>query len=297
MNANSSRPLDLAGVLIAVMLCVTWGFNQVAIKLAIPDIPPLTQAAIRTAGAVVLVTGWAWVRGIRLTARDGTLLPGIAAGLLFGIEFLLIYKSLTWTTASRAVLFIYTAPFFVVLGARWFLPGDRFHLSQWVGLGLSFIGMMVAFGMPTPSGNPGELMGDLMNLAAAVFWAATTLVIKASPLNRVVAEKTLLYQIGIAVPMLALGALLFGERITAFPSAVGWASMAFQTIWVAGFTFVLWFTLVTQYSATRLSVFTFLTPLCGVAAGHFVLGEPLTPAFVLAVGLVGAGLVIVNRPG
>jgi drug/metabolite transporter (DMT)-like permease len=51
-----------------------------------------------------------------------------------------------------------------------------------------------------------------------------------------------------------------------------------------------------RYSASRLSVFTFLTPLFGVAAGHLVLNEPLTPAFALAVGSVAAGLLLVNRP-
>ena len=46
------------------------------------------------------------------------------------------------------MLFIYLAPFFVVLGARSFLPADRFGAAQWLGLGLSFAGMVVAFGVP-----------------------------------------------------------------------------------------------------------------------------------------------------
>jgi len=53
---------------------------------------------------------------------------------------------------------------------------------------------------------------------------------------------------------------------------------------------------VQRYSASRLAAFTFLTPLFGVAAGHLVLSEPLTPAFAAAVVLVAAGLVLVNRP-
>ena len=77
--------------------------------------------------------------------------PASSPALLFGVEFLLIYRGLLYTTASRAVLFIYLAPFFVVLGARWFLPGDRFGLMQWVGLLLSFAGMVVAFGVPAPA--------------------------------------------------------------------------------------------------------------------------------------------------
>jgi drug/metabolite transporter (DMT)-like permease len=56
------------------------------------------------------------------------------------------------------------------------------------------------------------------------------------------------------------------------------------------------FALIVKYSASRLSAFTFVTPLCSVAAGHLVMGGPLTPAFGFAVALVAAGLILANRP-
>jgi drug/metabolite transporter (DMT)-like permease len=292
----TARPLDAFAVLLTVALCFSWGFNQVAVKLAIAEVPPLIQAAIRSTGAALIVAAWARLKSVPLLDRDRTLLPGIIAGVLFGAEFLLIYRGLLWTTASRAVLFIYLAPFFVVLGARWFLPGDRFGLSQWIGLALSFAGMVVAFGLPTPAADPRQLIGDIMMVAAAAAWAATTLVIKASALARASSEKTLLYQLVVSAPMLALGAVVFGERMTAMPSLVPLASLAYQTVWVVSVTFMLWFALIVRYSASRLSVFTFLTPLFGVAAGYLVLGEPLTLAFAAAVALVAAGLILVNRP-
>jgi drug/metabolite transporter (DMT)-like permease len=70
----------------------------------------------------------------------------------------------------------------------------------------------------------------------------------------------------------------------------------YQTIWVAGVTFLAWFSLVQRYSASRLSAFTFLTPLFGVVGGHLVLGEPLSIGFGIAVLFVAGGLVLVNRP-
>ena len=118
-----TRPLDAVAAAIVVVLCLSWGFNQVAMKLAIHDIPPLMQATIRSVVAALLVAGWCRLRGIPMFARDGTLSAGLAAGVLFGAEFILIYQGLVYTTATRAVLFIYLAPFFVVLGARIFLPG------------------------------------------------------------------------------------------------------------------------------------------------------------------------------
>ena len=289
------RRLDPLAAAIMVVLCLSWGFNQVATKLAIHDIPPLTQATIRSIVAALIVALWCKARGIPLLARDGTLLPGLAAGMFFGIEFILIYQGLAYTTAMRATLFIYLAPFIVVLGARIFLPADRFHLPQWLGLALSFAGMLVAFGLPTPAMDPRQILGDVMMVGAALFWAATTLLTKASALNRVTAEKTMLYQLVVSAPIMAVAAFVFGEHLPHAPSALATAALAYQTIWVVSLTFVVWYALVRRYSANRLSAFTFLTPLFGVAAGHLVLGEPLTPAFAAAVAMVAGGLVLVNR--
>jgi len=290
-----TRPLDAFATAVMLGLCLSWGFNQVAGKIAIQDIPPMIQASLRSVGAALIVAVWVKARGMALFARGGTLVVGLVAGTLFSLEFTLIYQGLAWTTASRAVLFVYTAPFFVVLGARWFLPADRFHWSQWTALLLSFGGIVLAFGLPTPAADPRQAIGDVMMLGGAISWAATTLVIKASSLNRISAEKVMLYQLVVSGPVLALCAFVFGEKMTAMPSVLALGAFAYQTVWVVSVTFVAWFALVARYSTNRLSAFTFLTPLFGVAAGHFVLGEPLTPAFAAAVALVAGGLVLVNR--
>jgi drug/metabolite transporter (DMT)-like permease len=294
--SSSARPLDATAVAVTIVLCLSWGFNNVAIKLAIHDIPPLIQSSVRSALAAILVGLWTQARGVPLFRRDGTMRAGILAGVLFALEFLLIYRGLVWTTATRAVLFLYLAPFFVVIGSRSLIPGDRFHISQWLGLLLSFAGIVIAFGLPTPASDPRQALGDIMLVGAAMAWAATTLVIKVSPLNRISAEKTLLYQLVVSAPLLAGGAVIFGEHIQALPSPVALGAFAYQTIWVVSVTFAVWFALIVRYSAARLSVFTMLVPLFGVAAGHIVLNEPLTPAFAVAVALVAAGLLLVNRP-
>lgn len=281
---------------VILVLCLSWGFNNVAVKFALSDIPPLIQSSVRSTGAALMVAIWARLRGVSLTGRDQTLVPGVIAGFLFGLEFLLIYRGLAWTTASRGVVFLYTAPIFVALGARWFLPGERLAPLQWAGLALSFVGVAVAMGVPAPAAGPRQFLGDLMLLGGGAAWAATTLIVKAGTLARAPFEKTLLYQLVISAPMLALGVLIFDEKLTEVPSALSLASLVYQTIWVAGITFLAWFALIMRYSASRLSSFTFLTPLFGVAAGNLFLGETITPAFLLAAGLVVAGLVLVNRP-
>jgi drug/metabolite transporter (DMT)-like permease len=290
-----TRPLDLTGAAIVVGLCLCWGFNQVSIKLALTGYPPFIQGAIRSVLATLGVAAWCWMRGIPLFARDGSLKGGLLAGVLFGAEFILIFQGLLYTTATRATLFLYVAPFFVVLGSRIFLPMDRFSPQQWLGLALSFAGMIVAFGAPTPALDPRQMIGDVMMVVAAALWAGTTLTIKASRLNAAPAEKVMLYQLVVSAPMLAVAALVMGERLTEMPSAIATGALAYQTFFVVSITFVIWFAMIARYSATRLSAFTFLSPLFGVAAGHLVLNDPLTPAFMVAVVLVAAGLLLVNR--
>jgi drug/metabolite transporter (DMT)-like permease len=295
VNQNTSRPLDAVAALIMLGLTLSWGLNQVSVKLALPEIPPFIQATVRSIGAFAIIAIWARMRGVSLNARDGTLAGGIAAGVLFGVEFLLIFPALQFTTASRATLFIYTAPFFVALGSG-FLRGERLRVIQWLGLLCSFAGLIVAFGVPDASRDGRQLLGDIMMVGAGAAWGATTLVIKASRLRSAPAEKVLAYQLAVSIPMLAVGALLIGERMAAMPSAFSLGWLAYQTFWVVSLTYAVWFAMVQRYSASRLSAFTFLTPLFGVASGHFVLGEPISWAFGAAVALVIAGLVLVNRP-
>ena len=171
------------------------------------------QATIRSFVATFLIAAWCRLRGIPLFNRDGTLWCGLAAGALFAIEFILIYQGLLYTTATRAVLFIYLAPFFVVIGARFVLPADRFGAAQWLGLGMSFVGMLIAFGLPTPALDPRQHIGDTMMVGGALFWAATTLTIKASALTRASAEKVMLYQLVVSGPLMALAAFVVGERM------------------------------------------------------------------------------------
>ncbi len=106
----------------------------------------------------------------------------------------------------------------------------------------------------------------------------------------------MLYQLVVSIPILTLGAIVFGERITHAARRARGRSLLYQTVWVVSITFVIWFALVVRYSASRLSAFTFLTPLFGVAAGYLVMGDPITPGFALAVVMVIGGLVLVNRP-
>jgi len=291
----TERPLDTSAIALVLLLCLTWGFNQVVVKLVLPEIPPLTQAFLRSLGGLAVILLVAQVRRVKLLTPDGTLRAGLWAGTLFGIEFIFLYSGLLWTTASRASVFLYTAPFFVAFGSYRYL-GERLSRLQWAGLALSFIGVAVAIGVPQPNVDGKVMLGDAFMIAAGSLWAATTLIVKASRLRYAPAEKGLGYQLVVSLPILGAAALVSGESISRFPGTTSSLLMVYQAVWVIGATFLLWFGMIKTYSASKLSAFTFVTPLFGVAAGYFILGEPLTAAFGVAAVLVTAGLYLVNRP-
>ncbi len=293
--------LDGRAIAIMLVLCAAWGLQSVAIKVAVADVPPVLQAAIRSVGAAMLVWLWAASRRARLFAADGTLWAGLGAGLLFGTEFLFLYWGLEYTTASRGVLFLYTSPFVVALGVHLLIPGERLNRWQGVGLLCAFAGVAAAFSdglrMPTPT----QMIGDAMILLAAVLWGATTVLIKASSLSRAPAVKTLFYQLGVSALILPLASLALGESWAVLSGdrpvgGMAMAGIAYQTIGVAFVSYLTWFWLITRYPAGRLAAFSFITPLFGMLAGGLLLGEPLTPGLLVAGVLVAIGIRLVNAP-
>ena len=196
---------------ILVVLCASWGMQQVSIKVAVEGISPVLQAGIRSVGAAVLVCIWVRVRRIPLRDKDGTFWWGVAAGLLFAGEFLLLYWGLEYTQASRSAVLMYVSPFVVALGAYLFIPGETLRPIQVGGLICAFCGLMAAFSESLTLPTLRMLVGDAMVFAAGIFWGATTVLVKASPLGRVAPAKTLLYQLAVSAVLLPIGALVLGE--------------------------------------------------------------------------------------
>jgi drug/metabolite transporter (DMT)-like permease len=298
MNDARHSRLDTRAVALLLACCVTWGLAQVAAKVALVDIPPLTQAALRSAGAALLVLAWSRWRGIALFERDGTLAGGLLAGALFAAEFGCIFVGLQFTSASRMVVFIYLAPFFVSALLPLVVRGERMTALQWAGLTVAFSGVAWAFAeafAPGAAAPPTQWIGDALGVAAALFWALTTVSIRGSRLGAAVAEKTLLYQLAISAAALALAAAFAGEAWPQRWSALSLGSLAFQTVIVTFASYLAWFWLVRHYVATRLSAFTLLTPVFGLLAGVVLLGEPLTMRLVAALAAVVVGLLLMNR--
>jgi drug/metabolite transporter (DMT)-like permease len=240
------------------------------------------------------LSAWCALRGVPFVRSGGHLGYGIAIAALFSTEFALLYTGLLYTTASRGILFLYMAPFIVAGGAHFILPGERLRGARVLGLVLAFGGLALAFadGLRLPSGR--ELLGDSLELAAAIAWAATTLFIKARG-HGMGPHTTLFYQLaGSAVLLFILSRALGEPGVIALTSAVI-LSMVYQTVVIAFATYLAWLWLLARYPASVLSAFSFWTPLFGLLASALVLGESITAALAVAMGLVAVGIYLVNR--
>ncbi len=297
MQDARSVPATIAAV--QVGLCAIWGLGQIATKVGIAGISPLWQAGLRSLGACILVLAWMVARGLPVARRDGTLWPGLAIGVLFALEFVCLYIGLVYTGAARATLLIYTAPFVVAIGTHFFVPGDRLSRNKLLGLLLAFAGVVLAFRDRVAGGSAAAdadaLLGDILCLAAAFFWGATTVVVKATRLRATQPEKTLLYQLAVSAVLLLGASLAVGEAGVFAPTPLIWAALAYQTLIVAGISYLTWFWLVSRYRATTLHAFTFLTPVFGVLFAWLLLGERVDATQVGALVAIAAGIVLVNR--
>ena len=245
------KPLDGTAFGVMVLCTALWGFQQVVIKLTAQDISFVMQAGIRSVIATVLLFIWVVFHQMDLWKRDGTLWPGIVAGLLFGGEFIFIYAGLEHTTASRMVVFIYLAPIFTALGLHLWVPGEKLVPGQWVGVLLSFAGIAFAFWEGFTNTRMQTLLGDVFGVIAAALWAATTVVIRATTLARISATKTLFYQLAVSALMLPVASVAMGEKGVVALTAVGIAGIAYQAVIVAFASYLAWFWLLTRYLAER----------------------------------------------
>ena len=287
--------LDTLAISLLLGCCLFWGLQQVLIKATIAEMPPMFQASLRLVGATALLWAWCGWRGIRLFSRDGSLHAGLLAGALFAAEFACIYLGLQYTTASRLTVFLYTSPFWVALLVPLWVRSEKLRGVQWVGLLCAFVAVVFALREGFTGGPTSTARGDLLGLAAGMMWGLTTVVIRASRLTRISAEKLLFCQ-------LAVSALAFPAASVALGEAWAWqfspfviTSLLLQTVIGAFASYLAWMWMLGRYPATKISVFVFFTPLFALLFGALWLGESVTTGLLVALATVAAGIVLVNR--
>lgn len=270
------------------------GLNQVLIKIVNDGLQPVFQAGLRSACALVVILIFAFLMRRKLSVSDGTLPYGLLCGLVFSVEFVLLFLALDHTTVARVSVLFFTMPVWFTIAAYFLLPGETLGRSRIVGLLMAVIGITVAmldkFGM----GADARLYGDLLALGASMCWAIIALLVRATPLKTSSPEMQLLYQLAVSAVLLLPLSFLFGEQIREMTITLAWV-FAFQVIVVVAFGFSLWFWILSVYPASATASFVFLAPVFGVLFGWTILGEKISTNVVFALILVCGGIFLVNK--
>ena len=297
---DERKALDQTASSLMIVLCMVWGLQQVILKMAASDISPLMQIALRSGLAALLLLPLVLLDQKSQLMNPKNLKAGALVAVLFSLEFFLLAQALQLTSASHAVVLLYTAPIFVALGLHWKLPSERLTLLQWTGIGIAFIGIVVTFIRPQQIGvntfQQQMLWGDLYALAAAIAWAATTVTVRLSSLAQAAVTQTLFYQLAGSFILLLGLAFFLGQAVVQWtPLVMG--SLAFHTLIVSFASFLAWFWLLRNYLASRLGVFSFLTPLFGIIFGVWLLDENIEANFIFGTTLVLLGILVVSLQG
>lgn len=283
-------------IALLLLLALIWGANMATIKIAAHHLASLFMAGVRSLIASICLYIWMRAKGVVLFPSKIILIHGIVVGVFFGAEFGLIYVGLEYTLASRTYILVYTAPFFVAIGAHFFLKGDRLNPWKAAGLILAFAGVVALFIRDVGPLSLRTLPGDLMALGAGSLWGATTVYVKKYLAHRTLPLQTLFYQVLFSTPLLFLLSFAVEDPIISGFSFSTGLSVFYQCIIVAFLSYLLWFELIHRYPVSLLHAFSFFTPVFGVfLSGALILGEAIGPNLLAALSLVSLGMILVNH--
>ena len=297
MSTENKEFLDFKAILTLVILTLLWGLNYPAIKYSNQGISPIFASMLRSVIASIFGILYGLSKKEKLFHTDIMFFHGFMVGLLFGLEFACIYFGMLYTDAARSVVFVYLSPFVVAVGAHFFLKGDRLTFLKMLGLILAFTGVFIVF-----QGKPKEAkttiwVGDVLEIMAGLLWGVTTLYIKKFLAEKIHPINTFLYQLFFSIPILFLVSLILEPRWIYRIDVYIVSSIIYQSIMVAFISYFIWFKLIHNYSVSRLSAFTFFTPIFGVLFGILFLNEEFTISLMVGIPLVSMGIFFVNWKG
>ncbi|QBF31607.1 DMT family transporter [Thalassococcus sp. S3] len=284
--------VDAFGLVAMIGFATIFALNQVVIKVTGGGFGPVFMAGLRSLGALGVLLLWMRWRGVRLETPPGALWGGMLAGVLFSVEFTCLFTALDLTTVARASIIFYSMPVWLALAAHFLLPADRLNSVRALGMALAMGG--VALALFDRSGAEGNLTGDLLALVGAMCWAGIALTARITPLSQARPEVQLYWQVLVSAPILLAISPFMGDLLR----EVAWihiAGLAFQIVCVASLGFLMWFWLLSIYPASSVASFSFLSPVLAVLFGWLLLGETIGAEIWVALALVAAGLVLINR--
>lgn len=291
---SQPREVGVGAAGLVTLLSFLWGGNPIAIKLALPDAPPIRQGWMRFALGGLTVLAWARVTGRSLRVRRLEIAPLLILGLLFTVQIALQNLGVKYTSASHVSVLLNSYPLYTMVFAHFFVPGDRLTGWRATGVILAYAGVVLLF-----SGDvrveSGYVFGDLLTSGSACLLGARQ-VYTSRAVQRIDPVKLLLAQVAVGIPCFVVWSGLFEPEATQWTLRLA-TSLAFQGVIVAGFNFIVNIHLLKVYRPSGLAAFYLTTPLFGVLQSWLLVGDPLTLRLLSSAALVVGGIALASRRG
>ncbi len=299
-NATGTAPSrhviseDPHGKIIAItlLLAFLWGGNSLSIKVGLEDLPPMALAFIRFVIGLVVVGIWSVYRRVSLGLKRGEFFPLVLLTAIFIAQIITLNTGTLFTSASRSTIFVNTYPFFTALFAHLWIPGERLSVTKTTGIIIAFGGVLVT--VAPNLGNAEEyFLGDMIVLVSGCFLGLRVVVTKLL-VQYIHPYRLLVWYLTLSLPIYAVLSFLFESNSTFQMSLATGAALLYQGGVIAGYCFLAWTSILERYSASKLVVLFFVTPLSGVLFSHLLLGDELTFSLLVGAILVAAGIYLVN---
>lgn len=270
----------------ALAVTAVWGTNFVVIHIALEHLPPLLFAALRFLGALLPAA--------LLLKRPDVPWRNLAAyGVLVGAgQFGLLYIAMNGhITPGLASLAVQTQVFFTIAMAA-AINGERLHRQQVLALlvTLAGVGVILAHTDATTTA-----LGLALVLAAAASWAASNIVVRATPSADMLAYVVWASLFAVP-PLFALSFAFEGwpaiREGLAGASTATWVAVAWQALGNTLFGYAAWSWLLARHPVASVAPMALMVPVFGMGASALWLGEPLQAWKLVAAGLVILGLAL-----
>ena len=279
-------------IALSLLLAFLWGGNSPSIKVGLQDFPPMALAFLRFVIGLVIVGSWSLYRRVSLGLRRGELPRLLLLTGIFILQIICLNTGTKLTTASRSTIFINVYPFFTALFAHFWIPGERLSIPKTLGIVVAFSGVFVTVA-PNLGAGETSILGDLLVLISGCFLGLRVVVTKLL-VQAIHPYRLLVWYLSLSLPCYAAMNLLLERGAPMQLTLSSAAALLYQGGVIAGYCFLAWTSILERYSASKLVVLFFATPLSGVLFSYLILGDELTISLLIGAVLVAGGIYLVN---
>ncbi len=294
MDNIKNRPVDFLAASFLIIFSILLGLNQVMVKLVNEGMHPVFQVALRSTFAIFPILIYCYILRKKIIINNGSLIPGIIAGILFAIEFIFLFTALDYSTVTRVSLIFYTMPVWLTVAAHFLIENDKLNLNKVLGLIIALAGLFLAVYEPTIGYDTSQFYGDAYSFLASLCWATIAIMLKTTRLSNATPETQLLYQLVISGIILLPLSMQINDYVRNIDLDLI-LIFSFQVIVIMCMGFIGWLWIMSRYSASSTSSFAFLTPIFGVLFGWLIMDDPINEQIYLSLFFTCLGIYLINK--